>query len=86
MKRIINLLLILAFLGLSGCWTKIYLSEQEREQESILKDDEPPLLKAIKPTIISPGGTWGTVRSIINTNFSNIDGTLDSIEDRKSVV
>ncbi|MGI6337893.1 MAG: hypothetical protein ACOXZV_00755 [Bacteroidales bacterium] len=80
MKRIINLLLILAFLGLSGCWTKIYLSEQEREQESILKDDEPPLLKAIKPTIISPGGTWGTVRSIINTNFSNIDGTLDSIE------
>jgi len=81
MKRIINLLLILAFLGLSGCWTKVYLSEQkEREQESILKDDEPPLLKAIKPTVISPGGTWGTVRSIINTNFSNINGTLDSIE------
>lgn len=81
MKRIINLLLILAFLGLSGCWTKIYLSEQkEREQESILKDDVPPLLKAIKPTVISPGGTWGTVRSIINTNFSNINGTLDSIE------
>lgn len=81
MKRIINLLLILVLIGLSGCWTKIYLSEQkEREQESILKDDEPPLLKAIKPTVISPGGTWGTVRSIINTNFSNINGTLDSIE------
>lgn len=81
MKRIINLLLILVFLCLSGCWTKIYLSEQkEKEQESILKDDEPPLLRAINPTAIPAGGTWGTVRGIINTNFSNINGTLDSIE------
>ena len=63
-----------------GAASKIVRTHSQLRSNYILKDDEPPLLRAINPTAIPAGGTWGTVRGIINTNFSNINGTLDSIE------
>ena len=77
MKRLI--ILILLIIGFTGCVTKIYLGKSAETEDQVLSDDG-PLLRAIDPTIIPAGGTWGSVRSIINTNFANINGTLDSIE------
>lgn len=80
MKRLSNILLILLMLCASGCLTKIYLGEPKREEQTNYLSDDSPILGAINPTTIPAGGTWGTVRGVINTNFSNINGSLDSIE------
>lgn len=65
---------------MSGCLTKIYLGQPKIEEQTNYLSDDSPILGAINPTTIPVGGTWGTVRGIINTNFSNINGSLDSIE------
>lgn len=79
MKRISHIFILLIFLSLSGCMTKIYLGK-EKEPEKVLSDDMVMSSRAIDPTTVPAGGTWGTVRGILNTNFSNINGSLDSIE------
>jgi len=79
MKRTINILILFAFLSLSGCWTKVYLGK-EKEPEKILSDDAVMSSRAIDPTTVPAGGTWGTVRGILNSNFGSINGTLDSLE------
>lgn len=79
MKRISHIFILLIFLSLSGCMTKIYLGK-EKEPEKVLSDDMVMSSRAIDPTTVPAGGTWGTVRGILNTNFSNINGTLDSME------
>lgn len=79
MKRISHIFILLIFLSLSGCMTKIYLGK-EKEPEKVLSDDMVMSSRAINPTTVPAGGTWGTVRGVINTNFTNINGTLDSVE------
>lgn len=79
MKRISHIFILLIFLSLSGCMTKIYLGK-EKEPEKVLSDDMVMSSRAIDPTTVPAGGTWGTVRGVINTNFTNINGTLDSVE------
>lgn len=74
MKRIIIIAaMVLSFSGCIG--TKIYLGGEKKDIT-----DEQPVSRAIDPTTIPAGGTWGTVRGILNTNFANINGTLDSVE------
>ena len=76
MKRSIYIVTILLIIGLSGCiGTKIYLGGDKREIA-----DDTPIGRAIDPTSIPAGGTWGSIRTILNTNLSNINGTLDSVE------
>ena len=76
MKRSIYIVTILLIIGLSGCiGTKIYLGGDKREIT-----DDTPIDRAIDPTSIPAGGTWGSIRTILNTNLSNINGTLDSVE------
>ena len=76
MKRTTIILIATIFLTFSGCiGTKIYLGGDKREIT-----DDTPIDRAIDPTSIPAGGTWGSVRTILNTNLSNINGTLDSVE------
>ena len=76
MKRTTIILIATIFLTFSGCiGTKIYLGGDKREIT-----DDTPIDRAIDPTSIPAGGTWGSIRTILNTNLSNINGTLDSVE------
>lgn len=75
MKKSTIILITAIFLVLSGCiGTKIYLGGSKE-----VKDDQ-PMSRAIDPTTVPAGGTWGSIRTILNNNFSNINGTLDTVE------
>jgi len=81
MKKIIIILIAVMLMGLAGCiGTKIYLGKEQSITKDLELLDEGPIARAIDPTTVPAGGTWGTVRGILNTNFSNINGTLDSVE------
>lgn len=77
MKRSIYIVTILLILGLSGCiGTKIYLGGEGKKD---IKEDT-PMSRAIDPTAIPAGGTWGSIRTILNANFDDIDLAIDTLD------
>lgn len=71
-KIIFTLLIIF---GVTGCIvTNIHPTPYLEEEDSGI------MFGAIDPTNIPAGGTWASVRAVIDANFDNVNGSLDSIE------
>jgi hypothetical protein len=78
MKRLKYIIAALIVIGLSGCFgTKIYLGGEGKKEMT----EATIMSRAIDPTAIPAGGTWGSIRTILNSNFDDVDLAIDTLDE-----
>lgn len=74
MKILFTLLVII---GITGC---VVTNIHPNPSPIKLDEGDGMVLGAIDPTNMPVGQNWATIRAVIDQNFDNINGTLDSID------
>jgi hypothetical protein len=79
MRKTKYAIVVLIAVFMAGCiGTKVYLGK-DIPKDAVLSEAT-TMSRAIDPTEIPAGGTWGNVRTILNNNFDNIHGDITALE------